>query len=47
MDSSDQEERVSDDLSYDIVGQCEAPSDARGITNCIHCGKELRDKYGE
>lgn len=27
-------------------GHCEAPKDARGITNCVHCGKELRESDG-
>lgn len=27
-------------------GLCEAPEGARGITNCIHCGKQLHEKDG-
>lgn len=27
-------------------GTCAAPADARGITNCVHCGKELRERDG-
>lgn len=27
-------------------GHCEAPPTARGITNCIHCGKELHERDG-
>ena len=30
----------------DVSGECEAPEGARGITNCIHCGKELHEKDG-
>jgi hypothetical protein len=36
-----------DELPCDIAGQCEAPQNSRGITNCIHCGKELVEKDGE
>lgn len=35
------------DVHCDNSGQCEAPRGARGITNCIHCGKELHEKNGE
>lgn len=35
------------ELPCDIAGQCEAPSGARGIANCVHCGKELHEKNGE
>lgn len=35
-----------EDPCCDNSGQCEAPPDARGITNCIHCGKELHEKDG-
>lgn len=27
-----------------ILGQCEAAPGERGITNCIHCGKELHER---
>lgn len=27
-------------------GTCEAPKGAESITNCIHCGKELRERDG-
>ena len=30
----------------DISGRCTAADGSRGITNCIHCGKELREKDG-
>lgn len=30
-----------------IVGQCQAGKGDRGITNCIHCGKELHEKDGQ
>lgn len=42
-------EEVEDDEDpvCGVVGRCEAPKDARGITNCIHCGKELHEKAGE
>ena len=36
-----------DDRHCDNSGQCEAPSGARGITNCIYCDKELHEKNGE
>lgn len=29
------------------VGICEAPRGSSGITNCIHCGKELHEIQGE
>lgn len=28
-------------------GQCEPDPEAKGITNCIHCGKELHEIAGE
>lgn len=31
----------------DYSGTCEAAPDAAGITNCIHCGKELHQRDGE
>lgn len=31
----------------DHSGQCEAAPDARSITNCIHCGKELHERDGK
>lgn len=27
-------------------GKCDAPANATGITNCIHCGGELREING-
>ena len=30
----------------DMAGECEAPHDTRGLTNCIYCGKELVEKDG-
>ncbi len=30
----------------DISGTCVAPKDARAITNCVHCGKELH-RHGD
>jgi hypothetical protein len=30
-----------------ISGECEAPSHAKEITNCIHCGKELQERDGK
>ena len=27
-------------------GTCDAPPMARGITNCVHCGKELHERDG-
>jgi hypothetical protein len=32
----------SGDPACDIGGTCVAPKDAGDVTNCIHCGKELR-----
>lgn len=31
----------------DYSGRCEAAADAEGITNCIHCGKELHERDGQ
>jgi len=31
----------------DITGLCEAELDAKGISNCIHCGKELIQRDGQ
>lgn len=36
-----------DEAHCDNSGECEAPRGARDITNCIYCGKELREKNGE
>lgn len=36
-----------DEILCDNSGKCEAPPDARGITNCIYCGKELHERNGE
>ena len=36
-----------EEIACDISGICEAPREARGITNCIHCGKELIEKDGK
>ena len=36
-----------DDILCNNSGKCEAPLDARGVTNCIHCGKELHEKDGK
>ncbi len=30
----------------EISGRCEAPDDAHDTANCIHCGKELRERDG-
>lgn len=27
-------------------GTCEAAPEARGLTNCVYCGKELRERDG-
>jgi len=35
-----------DEPLCDLSGECEAKVGARGITNCIHCGKELRESNG-
>ena len=49
-------QRKGDDITHvphdreplcNISGRCQAPSGARGITNCIHCGKELRERDGQ
>lgn len=38
-------------LGYDPrcenFGQCEAPAGAKGITNCVDCGKELLEINGK
>ena len=31
----------------DISGRCVAPKGAKGITNCIYCGKELLERKGK
>lgn len=36
----------NDEVCCEYGWQCEAPSGAREITNCIHCGKELHEKNG-
>lgn len=39
---------TDDDLETccDVSGRCEAPDSADGISNCIHCGKELWENGG-
>lgn len=35
-----------DYIACDYTGTCVAPRDARGITSCIYCGKELHQVKG-
>lgn len=37
---------LTEDEGCMATGRCEAPRRARGITNCIWCGKELHEKDG-
>jgi hypothetical protein len=42
-DAQEAEQRDRDqDPACDISGRCVAPKGAKGITNCLYCGKELR-----
>jgi hypothetical protein len=36
-----------EDVGCHHSGQCVAAADDRGLSNCIYCGKELREKGGE
>jgi hypothetical protein len=37
---------VDEDPACDNAGKCVAPKGAKGITNCVHCGKELIEREG-
>lgn len=37
---------ASKEPQCDISGRCQAASGDRGISNCIHCGKELCESDG-
>lgn len=39
-------EEDENEILCDNSGKCQAPRGARDITNCIYCGKELREKDG-